>query len=156
ASAHGVSSSSRSLTRWASRPSRKSMWASTWWMSTRCCACTRPSSGWRSSASLARSRPRANSAKVWGALLTGQDGVKQVAPALAQDVGGDGTELEVGALQELVEAVDLLGALVRQRLTLPRPLTQRADRRRGNETGVQQAVPQQVRQPFGVLDVGLV
>jgi len=75
-------------------------------------------------------------------------------PARPQHVGRHGGQLHVRALQRFLDPVDLVGPLLHQRLAVARALPQRPKRRGRDEAAPQQAMPQQVRQPFGVLDVG--
>ncbi len=85
-----------------------------------------------------------------GVLLAAEQCVQHVAPALAQDIGRHRAELDIRPLQQRVEAVGLLRALLHQRLTVARQLAQPADRGGRDEAGGEQAVAQQVGQPLAV------
>jgi hypothetical protein len=66
--------------------------------------------------------------------LACQDGLKHLAPALAQHIGGHGAERKVGSFQYLVQAVDRLRALGHQRRAVARQFAQLAHRLRRDET----------------------
>ena len=73
----------------------------------------------------------------------------------AHHVCGYRAQLEVGVLERLVDAVRHRDLLVSQLGPLARQLTQFPQRWGGHEAPSEQAVLQQFRQPFGVLDVRL-
>jgi hypothetical protein len=50
--------------------------------------------------------------------------VEHVAPGLAEDVRGDGVELDAGVFERLVQPVDLAGALLDLRLAIRHALRQ--------------------------------
>jgi hypothetical protein len=73
----------------------------------------------------------------------------------SQHVAGDGTQLDVGILEDLLDAVGD-GALLSDQLgALSCQFPQFADGLRGNEAGLEQATLQELGDPFAVLDVGL-
>jgi len=73
-------------------------------------------------------------------------------------IGDDGSELDDGVLEHGLQSVGEPCSFVNQVETVAREVAQIAQmalRRRWNEAGAQQPVAQQVRQPLGVLDIGL-
>ena len=70
-------------------------------------------------------------------------------------VGRHCRQLDVRALQHLLDPVHHPGALRHQVRPLPRQVAQVPLFPAGHEAGFQQPVPQQIGQPLGVLDVGL-
>jgi hypothetical protein len=76
-------------------------------------------------------------------------------PRGPQHVAGHVPELEVGALQRLLHAVDLGCPLADERRAVARQLAQLPLRPLGHEAAPQQAVPQEVSQPPAVPHVGL-
>ena len=91
----------------------------------------------------------------FGIGLAVDDRLQHRAPALAQDVAEHDTELEVGVLEHLVDALDMGRALAHELLARARERAQLLHRHRRHEAGADQAVGQQVRQPHRVVDVGL-
>jgi hypothetical protein len=63
--------------------------------------------------------------------------------------------LDVGALQHLLQTVHLLRSLLHQRLAIARQLPQCPDRLGRDKTRFEQAMPQQVGQPFGIFHIRL-
>ena len=72
-----------------------------------------------------------------------------------QHVAGDVAQLDVGVLQHLLDPVGHRGAVADQLGPLSRQVAELADLRRRDEAGREQAVLEQLRDPLGVLDVGL-
>ena len=87
-------------------------------------------------------------------LLARQDGRQQVAPAGPRHVAGHRAQLEGGAREHLVQAIDLLGALLHQRRAGARQLAPLADGLRRNEAGCEQPVAQPLGPPLAVRDSG--
>jgi hypothetical protein len=85
----------------------------------------------------------------------GDQGRKHLAPRLAHDVGGHPGQLDVGALQGLLEPVDLRRSLAHQRCPLAGQFAQLPLVPLRHEASVQQAVPQQIGDPLAIPDVGL-
>jgi hypothetical protein len=76
-------------------------------------------------------------------------------PLLQRHIAGDRRPFDVGGFQYFLQAIDLLGALLDQRFAIPGQITQVTDRCGRNEAGFEEAMPQQIGQPFGILDIGL-
>src|SRR5207245_1971495 len=73
----------------------------------------------------------------------------------AQDVGGDGTKLDVRPLERLVEPLGLAAALLDQPSPVADELAQLALAAVRDVAAAEQAVAQQIGDPLGVLHVGL-
>src|SRR6266852_1050692 len=73
----------------------------------------------------------------------------------AENVAGDVAELDVGAFQCFLDAVDLGCPLANQGRPIPRELSQLSLWTLGHEAGAQQTVPQQIRDPFTISDIRL-
>src|SRR5712691_506016 len=73
----------------------------------------------------------------------------------SRDIARHGAELDVGALQELLDLVNHPRALLQQAPAMARQVAQFPLRPIGDEARAQQSVSQQFRDPFGVLHVGL-
>ena len=67
-----------------------------------------------------------------------------------QDVGGDRAQLQVRCLQELLDAVRLIGPRPDELLPVAGGLPQVADGGRGDEAPAQQAVLEELRDPLGI------
>jgi len=74
----------------------------------------------------------------------------------AENVAQHAAPLHVAALQNLLDAIPLAGCRAQQPLPPPGQLAQLSDRPIRHETRFDQPVPMPVRQPDGVLHVGLV
>jgi len=83
--------------------------------------------------------------------FTGENRLQHIASALPQHVRRHRSQFQVGPFQELVQPVDRLRALGDQRRMVACQFAQLPHGFRRNETGLEQPVAQQVRQPFGVL-----
>lgn len=86
-------------------------------------------------------------------LLAAQEHLQHVPSAGAEHVRCDGSQLEIGGLQYCVQPIDLLGPRLYQRFAIAGEFTQVANRLRRDETGFEEAVAQQVGEPFTVFDV---
>src|SRR5215218_3812392 len=73
----------------------------------------------------------------------------------AEHIARDVAELDVGVLEQLLQAVGLTRALPDERLAIAGQVAQLADRFRRHEAGAHQPVLEQLAEPLGVLDVGL-
>jgi len=77
-------------------------------------------------------------------------------PRDSEYIGKHIAQLHVGVFQDLLYTVLLAGPRSQQFLPPPRQIPQLPNRPRGNKTGMNHGVPQQVRQPPSVLVIGLV
>jgi hypothetical protein len=73
-----------------------------------------------------------------------------------RDIGGDTGELDVGSLQHFLQTVDDIGALRHEVGALAGQIAQVSLRTRRDETRFDEPMPQQLRQPGGILGIGLV
>ena len=69
--------------------------------------------------------------------LAGDQRIEHVAPGLAQDVSGDGVELDAGVFERLVQPVDLTDPFLDLRLAIAGEVAQLADRLGRHEVGLQ-------------------
>ncbi len=74
-------------------------------------------------------------------------------PGLAEHISQHRTQLEVGFLQEFVQAIDQARALLVEGQTVARQVTQFPLRAQGNEAGFEKAMLQQLSDPLGIFDV---
>ena len=130
------------------------MWASCWATRKRWCGPTRPPAP-----APARGSSRAVALRQLGQRrgvgLARDQRRQHRPPRLAQDVGGHGGQLDVGALQGLLQPVDLGRPLPDQARPVAGQLPQLPLRPVRHEAAGEQPVPQQVGQPLAVPDVGL-
>jgi hypothetical protein len=89
-----------------------------------------------------------------GLLLPVSQGPQNGAPGFAHQISEDRTELDVGLLQQLVNAIDVARALLLEEARVAGQVAQVALRLRRDERGFEQPVLQQIRNPFGILGVG--
>jgi hypothetical protein len=71
------------------------------------------------------------------------------------DAGGDRAKFDAGVFEVFLQPLHFPGAFLDDRLAVAGQVPQLADRWRGNEGWADQPVLDQLRDPFGVLDVGL-
>jgi hypothetical protein len=90
-----------------------------------------------------------------GVCLTVEDGLQHRAPALAQDVVDHDTELEVGILQNLLDALRVRAPLAYELLAGAGKRAQLLHGNKRHEAGSDKTVAQQIGQPHRVVDVGL-
>ena len=90
-----------------------------------------------------------------GIVLTGDDGREHRPPALRQDVGEHARELDVGGLQDFVDALRVLSDLPDELLSSAGEVPQFLDPGRRHEAAADQPVGEQVRDPGRVVHVGL-
>lgn len=90
-----------------------------------------------------------------GVGLAGNDRGEDGAAALAHDVGEHRAELEVGVLEDLVDALHVRGALAHELLPCSGQVAQVLDARLRDEARADEAVGEQVRDPHRVVHVGL-
>ena len=114
----------------------------------------RPSSAARKAGSFARSLPFASSASARDRLALAERLEHRLARC-AEHVGGDARELDVGVLEQLLQAVRLARALPHQRLAIAGQVAQLADRLGRHEARAQEPMLEQLAQPLRVLHVGL-
>ncbi len=72
-----------------------------------------------------------------------------------QDVHGDGAQLQVGRLQQLLHAVGLIRPRADQLLPVAELFTQRPDGGRGDEALPERAVLEELRDPLGIAQIAL-
>ena len=101
-----------------------------------------------------RSFPRARGQSLW-IVLTADDSVQHRSPALAHGVGDSAGKLDVGALQQLLNAAADARLLLRERGPGSRQIPQIADHRRWNIAATQQTMAEQLGDPLAVHHVGL-
>src|SRR5215472_10067946 len=87
--------------------------------------------------------------------LAGDQSLDHRPPAPADNVGDDRVELDVGALQRLLQPLDMTGLLPDQLLAGAQQLTQFLDLLIRNKTAANQAVGQQVGDPRRIADIRL-
>jgi hypothetical protein len=80
---------------------------------------------------------------------------QEVAAGLAQDIGRHRRQLASGSFEDLLQAVHLVGALVDQGGAVAGQLAELTLGTIRNEARPQQAVAQEIRDPFGVANIGL-
>ncbi len=90
-----------------------------------------------------------------GRRLTVDDRLEHRAPALAQEVADHDTQLEVGVLQELLDALGVCAALAHELLAGTGERAQLLHGSGGHEAGADQTMREQVGQPHRIVDVGL-
>jgi hypothetical protein len=90
-----------------------------------------------------------------GVAGAGDECVEHVATGLSQDVAGHRGELDAGVLEHLVEALGLAAALVDLGLAIAGEITKLADLFGRDERRPDQAVLDELADPFGVGHVGL-
>jgi hypothetical protein len=73
----------------------------------------------------------------------------------AHDVGGDARQLDIGALQHLLQPIDQTGAFAHKVGTVTGQVAQVALRPWRDETGPHQSMTEQLGDPLRVLDIGL-
>jgi hypothetical protein len=93
--------------------------------------------------------------KPLGVAFAGRESLKKSPATLTHDVGEHRAELDVGGLKGLVDALDVAGLLAGQLLAGAGEIAQRLLLHRGHEAGPDEAMGQQIRQPHGVIHVGL-
>jgi len=87
--------------------------------------------------------------------LTFQKGGQHCATRCSQHIRCDCGQLDVGILQHFLEPVGDPSALLHETTTMPRQIAQGALLSRRDEAAAQQAVAQQIGQPFRIADIGL-
>ena len=103
---------------------------------------------------MSRSLPLAMAAKTSGSSRPRR--APRASPAgHAEDVRGDRAELDVGALERLVEPLRLARSLLDQAAPVADELALLALAAIGDEAAAQQAVAEQVGDPLGIADIGL-
>src|SRR5260370_41167971 len=70
-------------------------------------------------------------------------------------IAGDVAELDVGTFEQLLDALDEVGALLNQRAAITHQFASLATLAVRNETGLEQPLLQQLSQPLGVFDIRL-
>jgi hypothetical protein len=88
-------------------------------------------------------------------LLSGEQPVEHVAGRLTEDVGHHGVQLDPRVLQELLDALGLLGAVGDQFLAIPGEVAEVGDRGRRHEASPQQPALGELGQPGRVRHVRL-
>jgi len=88
-------------------------------------------------------------------VLSGNEGVEDRPARDAQYVREDAPELYIGVLESFLDPQGVLGDLPHQLLAGACEITQLLDRPRGHEARTDQPVRQQVRDPGGIVHVGL-
>jgi hypothetical protein len=104
---------------------------------------------------LPRIRPRASSASAFGVALAGEQRVQHRASRDAQDVAGEGGELDQRVLEQLLEPLQLPPAVGDQVDPQPPVVAQPPDLGRRNERGSQHPALVELREPDRVQLVGL-
>ncbi len=90
-----------------------------------------------------------------GVVLAGDDRLQHETTGDAQHVRGHRCQLDIGILNTFWIRFDTVAFCAYQLGPLPRRFPQLTLRRRRNETAAQQAVLQQLRDPFAIFHVGL-
>jgi hypothetical protein len=80
---------------------------------------------------------------------------QHVPTAGSENVCGHAGQLHVAGLQQLLDAIRLVGSLLDQRLAIARQFAQLADLLGRDKAGAEQSQLQQLRDPLRVLEVGL-
>ena len=114
----------------------------------------RPSSASWSCGILLRSLPSARPANRSGLSSPLTIASQHRSPALAHGVGHGAGKLDVGALQQLLDAAADPGLLLRERGSGSRQIPQVADHRRRNIAATQQTMSEQLGYPLAVHHVG--
>ena len=99
--------------------------------------------------------PRASSANRSGSSWPRDDRLQHLPPGHPQRVRSHRTQLEIGLLQQLLDAIGHPVLALSQLRPVPRQVAQILDGRRRHEAPLQQPVLQQVGDPLAVLGVGL-
>ena len=120
------------------------------WWSSKC-----PTIALRSSGILGRMRVRANLGQHLGISLAGDQGLQHSPARLAQHVGGHRVELDAGVLQQLLDALGLLGPLLGQLGPVAGQVPEPGDLTGWHEAAPQQTALEQLGQPGSVADIGL-
>src|SRR5260221_5922190 len=88
-------------------------------------------------------------------LLPSEQRLQHLPSTHAEHIAADSGQLDIGTFQHLLQAIGLLHALADECLAITGELPQGTYGGRRDEAGLQQAVAQQVGQPFAVLDIRL-
>jgi len=109
----------------------------------------------RRAGSFVRSLPRASSAKTAGFGRPRHQRTEHRPARHAEDVAGDGGELEARVLEHLVQSIGVADALVRQRRPIARQVPEIPNRPRRYEAAPHEPVLHELRDPRAVGHIGL-
>jgi len=118
-------------------------------MTMRWCGLTRPTRACCKADNVARGCPRARSANTV-ASASPPSTASSIAPARAQDSGGDRRHREVGRLEHRPPPLDVGGALRDQRRARARQCAQVADGNRRHKAGASDTMAREIGDPCGV------
>ncbi len=90
-----------------------------------------------------------------GVFLSRHECVQYLPSGNTQDIAGHRPQFDIGVLQELVDAIGSSRVFALELGAMPRQVAQFTLRPTRHKAAAQQAVLQQLRNPLGVLDVGL-
>ena len=90
-----------------------------------------------------------------GVTLAGDEGLQHLAAGLAEHVGDHRVELDAGVLQDLLDPLDLPGAVLGELVAVAGEIPEALRDGRRDEAPPQQPALQELGEPLGVLGVGL-